>query len=384
MKKTAAAQKKSFFPRISTILIDLTNVCNYKCKFCWYHLNEQFGLLRTYKDKAYFFPFSKLSSFIDDLKYIGVKQITLTSEGEPTLHPDIKEIVKYIKNKGIILKLQTNGTYSHTLRDTLLQVDEIYINLSFILKKTFRILNPNVTNKNHKVIANILDIKRHRKRSKVVIVYILNRVNMHEIKDAVICFNKLGVDAVQFKLCEIIYSVNEDLMFNKEEANALSLILLALRKYCDFENNILEVVRDLTKNFYGSRHFSKNPKITYDFCWRGWREKSPEIALCESDYIMRSPDLKACFYPLKYLYLRLNGELYFCPRNSWIPPLGNIFKDSMIDILKSRNYKEIAKDSIFNFDINKPEWSRCKNCFEPEFHKKMLKKMDLIRNELSE
>lgn len=377
-------QKKGFFPIISTILIDLTNICNYKCKFCWYHLNKQFGLLRTYKDKPYFFPFSKLSSFIDDLKRIGAKQITLTSEGEPTFHPYIREIVRYIKNKGIILKLQTNGTYSRVLRDTLLQVDEIYINFSFVLKKTFKILNPNVTNKNNKVIANILAIKRHKKRPKVVIVYVLNRVNMHEVKNAIIRFNKLGVDAVQFKLCEIIYSVNEDLMFNKKEAIALSRNLLAMIKYCDFENNIIDIVNDLTKNFYGSGHFSKNPRISFDFCWREWREKSPEIALCESDYIMRSPDLKACFYPLRYLYLRLNGELYFCPRNSWIAPLGNLFRDSVIDILKSRTYKEIVKSSIFHFDINKPEWLRCKNCFGPEFNREMLKKMDLIRNGLRE
>src|SRR5208283_2332959 len=135
--KSAVVLEKNLLPSISTVLIDLTNICNYKCKFCWYHLDEHVGFLRTYKDKPYFFPFSRLISFIDDLKDIRAKEITLTSEGEPTFHPDIGQIVEHIKNKGMILKFQTNGTYDRALRETLLQVDQIYINFSFILKKTF-------------------------------------------------------------------------------------------------------------------------------------------------------------------------------------------------------------------------------------------------------
>jgi len=102
------------------------------------------------------------------------------------------------------------------LKKDILLLDEVYINLSFFTKRVFNTLNPGIKFNNDVVIANIKDIKTHKKRPKIIIVYILTRYNLSEIKNALRSMNELGIDRVEFKPCEIVCSVNEDLMFNKK------------------------------------------------------------------------------------------------------------------------------------------------------------------------
>lgn len=374
----------SLTTKIRSVLIDITNICNYQCGFCWYHLNPKYQFLRTIKGKPFFFPINKLKEFLDDLERINTKAITITSEGEPTLHPKIKDILQYISKKNISLALQTNGTYPIALNDTIIKcVNNLYINLSFITKECFELLNPKVLWQNDKVIANINYIKKKRNTPKITIIYILNKANLCELDKIIDYFNRLNVDSVEFKACEILASINDDLMLNKAQARAIALYLLKHKKICNFKNNINKIVSDLTTYFCGNDHFKNNPKIkNWNLCWLDWKKQNPSLALCESDYILRSLDLQACFYPLKYLYLRLNGNIYTCPRNSWIDPIGNIFTQKLTEILESTTYKKLVGESIFDFDLKKPKWLRCKNCHDASFQRLMLKKIKITYPEI--
>lgn len=82
--------------------LKVTEICNANCSCC------QQRLERYAEDHVYVMPFELACKCIDDAKRIGWKQLIL-SGGEPTLHPDLFEIIKYGKEQGMVVSLYTNG-----------------------------------------------------------------------------------------------------------------------------------------------------------------------------------------------------------------------------------------------------------------------------------
>ena len=81
--------------------IEPTNYCNVDCITC---PSSRSSRKRGYMDFALF------QRIVDDASQIGVKRISLSLHGEPTLHPQIVEMISYIKSKDLQFNLTTNGT----------------------------------------------------------------------------------------------------------------------------------------------------------------------------------------------------------------------------------------------------------------------------------
>jgi MoaA/NifB/PqqE/SkfB family radical SAM enzyme len=79
------------------VQIDLTNMCNNNCIGCWCNspLLEEKRMSAFAKKQT--LSFDVIKKLIDDLKDIGTERVFLCGGGEPTLHPDIKEIIVYVK-----------------------------------------------------------------------------------------------------------------------------------------------------------------------------------------------------------------------------------------------------------------------------------------------
>ena len=71
--------------------------CNLSCAYC----NE-------YDDVSKPIPIETMKQRIDDLHRLGTTIVTI-SGGEPILHPDLDELISYIRSKGIITGMITNG-----------------------------------------------------------------------------------------------------------------------------------------------------------------------------------------------------------------------------------------------------------------------------------
>jgi len=82
--------------------ISSSGFCNHRCKFC---------ALDYLGYKSGFADFKNLKKAIKDMAEGGVKSIQFGGEGEPLLHPKIKEIVKYTKSLGIDISFTTNGAF---------------------------------------------------------------------------------------------------------------------------------------------------------------------------------------------------------------------------------------------------------------------------------
>ncbi|MCX6764127.1 MAG: radical SAM protein [Candidatus Nealsonbacteria bacterium] len=97
--------------RIYPIYVEISTsgLCNHRCKFC---------AVDYLRNKSQFASFYNLKKAIRDMARGGVKSIQFGGEGEPLLHPKIKEIVKYTKSLGIDISFTTNGTF---LKESLLK-----------------------------------------------------------------------------------------------------------------------------------------------------------------------------------------------------------------------------------------------------------------------
>lgn len=76
----------------------ITEYCPLKCKQCY----------QSQTSTNNYMHFSQIKKYVLELKEMGV-QIVQLSGGEPLTHPNIVEIVEYIKSRGFICKIATSG-----------------------------------------------------------------------------------------------------------------------------------------------------------------------------------------------------------------------------------------------------------------------------------
>lgn len=88
--------------RVAPITIDmaLTQACQYSCKFCYAQLQ---------RNKPHKITMQVMRDFVDDCADLGVRAISLVSDGESSANPIYKEVIAYIKQKGIDVALASNG-----------------------------------------------------------------------------------------------------------------------------------------------------------------------------------------------------------------------------------------------------------------------------------
>ena len=95
-------QKKISFEFPLRFNIEPTNYCNLSCSMCPRELNRPFGYMNI----------SLFQKIIDESILYGKRLIiTLNKDGEPLLHPELSQMIKYAKDKKAAHKINfyTNG-----------------------------------------------------------------------------------------------------------------------------------------------------------------------------------------------------------------------------------------------------------------------------------
>jgi SynChlorMet cassette radical SAM/SPASM protein ScmF len=89
---------------LRSIYFYLTRSCNLRCRHCW--ISPQFQEERQSHPSLHANLFK---SIVDQGKPLGLNNVKLTG-GEPLIHPAISEIIAYIRDSGLGLTMETNGT----------------------------------------------------------------------------------------------------------------------------------------------------------------------------------------------------------------------------------------------------------------------------------
>jgi sulfatase maturation enzyme AslB (radical SAM superfamily) len=152
------------------LLIEPVSICNLRCPFC-YQSDTSF----TKKQFMGTMELDLFKKIIDQANEIGVGAITIASRGEPTLHKDLAEMLRYTRNKENIfeIKLNTNGTklsenLCHQIFES--EVNQLVISADHYEKKTFEELRKNSNFEN--IVKNVNMLFEIRKKFKNTITEI--------------------------------------------------------------------------------------------------------------------------------------------------------------------------------------------------------------------
>ena len=106
--------------RIAPITIDmaLTTCCNMKCIFCYSQLQ---------RDEKKTIKREHITRFLEDCSTIGVKGVSLVSDGESSISPDFAYTIKHGASKGLAM---ATGTNAYLLKGKMLE--EVFPHLSYL------------------------------------------------------------------------------------------------------------------------------------------------------------------------------------------------------------------------------------------------------------
>ena len=164
----------------------ITNHCNAKCTYCKFHLEKE----------PQYVTLENAKRAIDYLLKINTGVLALTG-GEPLLHPQLPDIIKYARNRGLIVYTGTNSLLLTTdLAAALKEADVTAVWISFE-SSTFDSFNKNrgIPNLNEQVKKGLKLLKNAQITTFAISLINKSITNFVELEDRLI---ELGFEMVKF------------------------------------------------------------------------------------------------------------------------------------------------------------------------------------------
>ena len=192
-----------------SINLDLTSACNFSCPHCVDSKIINTGEYLNTED---------VKHSLDTLKSRGLLSVILLGGGEPTLHKDFNEIVKYIKRIGLQLGIVTNGSrLGRTIKvaHLLEKNDWIRVSLDAASQETFvKLHRPKTHVTLHDILQRAREVKMCNPNISLGYSFVimweglhLNQQaiapNIHEMVEAVRLAKTYRFDYISFKPCLI-------------------------------------------------------------------------------------------------------------------------------------------------------------------------------------
>ena len=192
------------------VQLDLTNSCNTRCLYCMNY--SEWGLKKEYsKDWGnIFLGFDTIRRIVPELKSVGVKEIDVTGNGEPFMHPDIIKIIKFIKENGMRCVVRTNGLLIDTkIINQLFDIGLNGIDLSLWAgspegyAETHPMESPESFSRINNWLMRITELRAHEQykklKFKLKILNVIARHNYSRIEEMLSFAYKVKADYVMFK-----------------------------------------------------------------------------------------------------------------------------------------------------------------------------------------
>ncbi len=183
--------------KIAPITIDmaLTRTCNYSCKFCYAILQENQR-----------HPITKdvMTRFLDDCAEIGVKGISLVSDGESTLNAAFVHSIQYGHSKGLAMAVGSNGYLldEKKIREILPHLTYFRVNITAGEEKRYQEIMGVRQGFFEKVCENIRTMMRVKKELGLTCTVGMQAVMMPEFEDQI---EPLAALAAELKPDYLIY-----------------------------------------------------------------------------------------------------------------------------------------------------------------------------------
>lgn len=254
----------------SAVYIDLATACNINCRFCWNHslLNKE----KVFK-KDVILPFPMVKDIVHAARRWHTREILLSGDGEPTLHPRIKEIIEYIKGNDMVLFLATNATFPERLLAAVSRVDYLFVDLCSPDEESYGFFQ---SPRNKSLFARVMKnltvlsaLKSKYKRPNINVAFIITRDNYAKIPEMMNLCDRLRIDKATFRIIETTRATKGLSLSPAHKKGLLKIIRDAGRRRFRFGHNLNEVGRGLTDFERSAYSFSK--------CLSGWFNVSIDV-----------------------------------------------------------------------------------------------------------
>lgn len=305
---------KNIYP----IYVEISPVsgCNHRCNFCALdYLRDNYNVL----DKEI------LKSNLSQMAEVGVKSIMYAGEGEPLLHKDIVDIVKFTKSLGMDVAITTNGVF----------LDKI---LSEKLLPRLSWIRISINAGNRVTYANI-----HRTKSQDFDTVLSNLYSAVKVKKKYNLNSTIGVQTL------LLPENYKEIIFLSKILKKIEIDYLIIKPYSQHPMSKSTIYKNLD--------YTKYLKLT---------EEIENISDKRFKIIFRKNTIEKLKQEKKYLkclgtnfwsYIKSDGDVYAC--SSFLGNkkfcYGNIYKDTFKNIWNS-----LKKEKILKYINNKLDVSKCR------------------------
>jgi MoaA/NifB/PqqE/SkfB family radical SAM enzyme len=194
-------------PRV--IVVDPHHRCNTNCSHCWVH-TPSVKHSKEFLDMS--FPMDRFKKMIDDAADLKVETLILQGDGEPLLHPNSLEMLRYARNKGLDVRFFTNGILlnERIAREVVeMGVKEIYCSFPAGTPETYKKINsmqkPETYHTVVKNLKKIMEIKKElgKQDPRIIVTHVIHTQNHHELVKMAQDDAYEGVDAARFYLIRL-------------------------------------------------------------------------------------------------------------------------------------------------------------------------------------
>ncbi len=216
--------------------IDLTNNCNNNCIGCWCNS----PLLGEKKIdpavKRQTIPHKRVIKLIDELRRSGTTHIYYAGGGEPFMHPEIMDILRHTKKRGLTCYVNTNFTLLDAQRIRLLAelgVDHLTVSVWAGSPKTYALTHPGQSEETFLRIKDMLMLLNRLKNTSPVIklyhvVFNMNYQDIHAMVDLAV---ETRCETVEFTVIDTIPGKTDTLLLNEQERQSLLARLNTIKEW---------------------------------------------------------------------------------------------------------------------------------------------------------
>jgi radical SAM protein with 4Fe4S-binding SPASM domain len=316
---------------VRLVKIRLTTRCNCACDMC------------SWKNKPEVLPLSIVKQAIDQLSLLHLRAINFTG-GEPTLYRHILTVLDYARQKNFVISLSTNGVMEQNKRQRL----DPYIDcLDISIDSASGRIHDAIRKKTGAFRQAVETVHWMARRKKTIQINSVLRPDNFETIPDIIPLLGPDVSTFSFALADMTQNSLPHLKFTPAQLRKL---------YLDTAPAIL-------KNAVASRVGVRIKPFFPDL-----EDKPPQEALWRlKEYRKRYADElgaifgyphRSCALAASTMRINPNGEISpCCSLDDYPSPIGNIFKNNLIDIITSDRYANFIKHAV-------PGRGRCVRCRE--------------------
>ena len=305
------------------IVIDITNRCNTRCIGCWLYspLLKEKNFSSDWLKKE--LNTETVKGLIDDLSDLGTQTIRFTGGGEPLIHPDIIQLLEYVKKKNIKCALTTNfiSVNKEIIKELLaLKLDELAVSLWAADEEVYLRTHPGAMPGEFSQIRENLEFLCQLKGKKpfVTLCNVIGNFNYSQLTDMFKFALDIKTDGIYFTLVDTINGQTDPLLLSEKERKVVL--------------TQIDSIRESYKNL------DANKRIKLDY-FDGFLRRLSYGNIQEGKYDNGAVNRIPCYVGWIFSRILADGKVSPCCRGVNLS-MGNINEQNFKEIWQSEKYNE--------------------------------------------